>query len=88
MKVPGFTAENSLSETARVRRTRSGRRRLRPRVRGRAGIIKEFTGVSDPYEVPADAEVTIDTREVTPQQAAQQIILHLEKDGYIGPEPG
>jgi sulfate adenylyltransferase len=56
--------------------------------KARAGIIKEFTGISDPYEVPSDAEVTIDTRDVTPEQAAQQIILHLEKDGYIGPELG
>jgi sulfate adenylyltransferase len=53
--------------------------------KARAGIIKEFTGVSDPYEVPDDADVTIDTTEITPEEAAQQVYLFLEKEGYIGP---
>jgi sulfate adenylyltransferase len=53
--------------------------------KARAGILKEFTGVSDPYEKPADAELVIDTTGVTPAEAAQQIILHLEREGYIGP---
>ncbi len=52
--------------------------------KARAGIIKEFTGISDPYEIPADAEVVIDTIELTPESAAQEIILHLERQGYIG----
>ncbi len=52
--------------------------------KARAGIIKEFTGVSDPYEEPADADVIIDTTDVTPGEAVQQIILHLERDGYVG----
>jgi sulfate adenylyltransferase len=52
--------------------------------KARAGIIKEFTGISDPYEEPDDADVVIDTTDVTPEEAAQQIILHLEKEGYIG----
>ncbi len=51
--------------------------------KARAGIVKQFTGISDPYEVPADAEVTIDTSETTPEEAAQEIILHLERQGYI-----
>ena len=51
--------------------------------RARAGIIKEFTGLSDPYEVPDDAEITIDTTERTPEESARQIVLHLEKAGYI-----
>ena len=51
-----------------------------------AGIIKEFTGISDPYEVPDDADVTIDTTNVTPAEAAQRVILYLEKEGYIGAE--
>jgi sulfate adenylyltransferase len=50
----------------------------------RAGILKEFTGVSDPYEAPADAEVVIDTTELTPEEAAQEVILHLEREGFIG----
>jgi sulfate adenylyltransferase len=52
--------------------------------KARAGIIKEFTGISDPYEDPADAEVVIDTTNVTPEEAAQQIVLHLEKEGFVG----
>ena len=53
--------------------------------KARAGILKEFTGVSDPYEVPSDAEVTINTGELSPEEAAQEIILHLEREGFIGP---
>jgi sulfate adenylyltransferase len=52
--------------------------------KARAGIVKEFTGVSDPYEEPADAEITIDTTEVTPEEAAQEIVLYLEREGFIG----
>src|SRR5437764_3908318 len=52
--------------------------------KARAGIIPEFTGISDPYEAPADAEVVIDTAELTAEEAAQEIILHLEREGFIG----
>lgn len=52
--------------------------------KARAGILKEFTGISDPYEVPANAEVVINTDELSPEEAAQQIILHLEQQGFIG----
>ena len=51
--------------------------------KARAGIIKEFTGISDPYEAPADADLTIDTTALTPDEAAQRIILHLERQDYI-----
>lgn len=52
--------------------------------KARAGIIKQFTGISDPYEVPEDSDITIDTTDISPEQAAQRIILHLESEGYIG----
>jgi sulfate adenylyltransferase len=52
--------------------------------KARAGILKEFTGISDPYEVPADAEVTINTGDLSPEEAAQEIFLHLEREGFIG----
>jgi len=52
--------------------------------KARAGIVKEFTGVSDPYEEPKNAEVTINTGELTQEEAAQEIILHLEREGFIG----
>ena len=51
--------------------------------KARAGIIKEFTGISDPYEEPADADIVIDTTQLTAEEAAQQIVLHCEKEGYI-----
>lgn len=52
--------------------------------KARAGILKEFTGISDPYEVPKDADLVIDTAELTAEEAAQEIILHLEQQGFIG----
>lgn len=54
--------------------------------KARAGLVKEFTGISDPYEVPDDAELVIDTTQFSPAEAAQQIILHLERQGFIGVE--
>ncbi len=54
--------------------------------KARAGIIKEFTGISDPYEEPDDADVIIGATDVTPEEEAQQIILYLEKEGYVGGE--
>jgi sulfate adenylyltransferase len=52
--------------------------------KARAGILKEFTGISDPYEAPTDADVVIDTGEFSAEEAAQKIILHLERQGFIG----
>ncbi len=52
--------------------------------KARAGILKEFTGISDPYEAPANPEIRIDTTQCHPDEAAQQIVLHLEKAGYVG----
>jgi sulfate adenylyltransferase len=40
--------------------------------KARAGIIKEFTGISDPYEEPTDADITINTAELAPDEAAQR----------------
>jgi len=55
--------------------------------KARAGIIKEFTGISDPYEAPTNAEVVINTTDLSPEEAAQEIILHLEQQGFIGVGP-
>ena len=52
--------------------------------KARAGIIHEFTGISDPYEEPPDADIVIDTTDYTPDEAAQMVLLHLEHQGYIG----
>jgi sulfate adenylyltransferase len=61
-----------------------GRDRKGMYAKARQGLIKEFTGISDPYEEPVDAEMTIDTSDTSPEEAAQAIILHLEALGYIG----
>lgn len=53
--------------------------------KARAGLIKEFTGISDPYEAPENPELTVDTRECTPDEAVHQIILKLEQMGFIKP---
>ncbi len=52
--------------------------------KARAGLVKQFTGISDPYEAPTDAEVVIDTSDLTPEEAAQEVFLHLERMGFIG----
>ena len=51
--------------------------------KAREGIIKEFTGISDPYETPKNAEIEIDTSDLTPEEAAQDILLRLERAGFI-----
>jgi sulfate adenylyltransferase len=51
--------------------------------KARAGIIKEFTGISDPYEVPEDADLTIDTTDITADEAANTVVLHLEHLGFL-----
>ena len=51
--------------------------------KARAGLIKGFTGVDDPYEVPERAEVVIDTRDLAPELAAHRILVKLESLGYI-----
>jgi sulfate adenylyltransferase len=51
--------------------------------KARAGLIKEFTGISDPYEEPDDPEMIIDTTECTPDEAAHRVILKLESLGFI-----
>ena len=51
--------------------------------KARAGILKGFTGIDDPYEVPANPELRLDTAELTPDLAAHRIIVKLESLGFI-----
>ena len=51
--------------------------------KARKGIIPEFTGISDPYEVPEHPELRIDASELQPAEAAQEIMLYLLKEGYL-----
>ena len=47
------------------------------------GEIKEFTGVSDPYEPPLNAEITVETENEEPDQSAAKIISYLEERGLL-----
>lgn len=51
--------------------------------KARAGIIKEFTGISDPYEVPENPEIVVDTTDISPDLAAHRILVKLEAMGFI-----
>jgi adenylylsulfate kinase len=51
--------------------------------KARAGEIKGFTGIDDPYETPERAEIVIDTESVTPESAAEQIVKYLETGGFL-----
>ena len=51
--------------------------------KARQGIIKEFTGISDPYEAPTNAEIVVDTKDVDPETLVQDILLKIEQLGYI-----
>jgi adenylylsulfate kinase len=48
-----------------------------------SGEIKEFTGVSDPYEVPEHAEITVDTENQEPDESAAQVLAYLEERALI-----
>jgi sulfate adenylyltransferase len=56
--------------------------------KARSGVLKEFTGISDPYERPTDADVVLPGMDLTPEQAAQEILLHLEREGFVGVDRG
>ncbi len=51
--------------------------------KARAGLIPEFTGVSDPYEVPEMPELAIDTSQYSVEEAVQKVVLKLEHEGYL-----
>jgi adenylylsulfate kinase len=51
--------------------------------KARAGQIKGFTGIDDPYEAPTKAEIVIDTETTSASDAAAQILAYLEKGGYL-----
>jgi adenylyl-sulfate kinase len=56
--------------------------------KARSGEIKEFTGVSDPYEPPENPEVVLETEQESPEQSAQRIIAYLEQRELIPPAKG
>ena len=60
-----------------------GRDRKGLYAKAREGVIPEFTGISDPYDVPEHPEIRIDTTGKSPMQAVQEIMLYLLREGYI-----
>jgi len=51
--------------------------------KARAGLIKGFTGIDDPYEVPEKPDVRIDTTNMSPTESAQEVLLELQAQGYL-----
>ena len=51
--------------------------------KARAGELKEFTGVSAPYEEPLNPEIVLDSGALSPQQAAQQVLDYLHGQGLL-----
>ncbi|MCP4671875.1 MAG: adenylyl-sulfate kinase, partial [Desulfobacula sp.] len=51
--------------------------------KARAGFLKGFTGVDDPYEDPSSPELKIDTTSLTPDEAAQEVMLYISQHGFI-----
>jgi sulfate adenylyltransferase len=51
--------------------------------KARAGRIADFTGISSPYDVPHDADLRIDTSTTTREDAAQQVVEHLVRGGWV-----
>ncbi len=51
--------------------------------KARAGILKGMTGIDDPYETPESPEIRLNTMEMTPEEAANEVLLYLEREGYL-----
>ena len=51
--------------------------------KARAGEIKNFTGISDPYEAPEKPELTLDSNNKGIEELTNEVITYLEKNGYL-----
>ena len=51
--------------------------------KARSGEIKEFTGISDPYEEPENPEIRVETHDKTPEESAEQVLAYLEAEELI-----
>lgn len=60
-----------------------GRDRKGLYARARAGLVKAFTGISDPYEVPKHAELVIDTSNINVEEGIERIIAFLRREAYL-----
>lgn len=55
--------------------------------RARAGLIPAFPGVSEPYEEPTDADVVVDTADLSANEAVDQVLAHLVDAGWVEATP-
>ncbi|MFG1657293.1 adenylyl-sulfate kinase [Micromonospora chersina] len=53
--------------------------------RARAGLITGMTGIDDPYEEPTDADLVVDTTDMTVEEAVQRVMEHLTETGWVEP---
>ena len=54
--------------------------------RARAGQLRGMTGIDDPYEVPADAELTLDTTSMSVPDAIDVVMTYLVENGWVEPK--
>jgi sulfate adenylyltransferase len=55
--------------------------------KARAGQISSFTGISDPYEPPTDADLVLDTTDQSPSVAVDAVMALLRSRGYLRESP-
>jgi sulfate adenylyltransferase len=53
--------------------------------RARAGLIETFTGISDPYDEPTDADVTLDTTVLSVDEALGRLVEEMQRHGWLPP---
>jgi sulfate adenylyltransferase len=56
--------------------------------KARAGVLQQFTGISDPYEPPTDADIVVDGSVTEPDMACERILQELSKRGFFEPGVG
>jgi sulfate adenylyltransferase len=54
--------------------------------RARAGQLRGMTGIDDPYEEPANAELTLDTTTMTVPEAIDVVLSYLLENGWVEPK--
>jgi sulfate adenylyltransferase len=54
--------------------------------RARAGQLRGMTGIDDPYEVPTDAELVLDTTDMSVPEAVDLVLAYLVDSGWVEPE--
>ncbi|MER7439776.1 adenylyl-sulfate kinase [Micromonospora avicenniae] len=54
--------------------------------RARAGLVTGMTGVDDPYEEPTDADLVLDTSDLTVDEAVEAVLHHLTETGWVEPK--